>query len=64
LIPAALTGYFTYTFWLVGTSGPFTATVPWAPSLNLSLSFHLDGLSVLFATLISGVGTLVVVYAA
>lgn len=63
LSPAALTGYFTYTFWLVGTSGPFSATVPWAPGLNLSLSFHLDGLSVLFATLITAVGTLVVLYA-
>jgi len=63
LIPAALTGYFTYTFSLVSTSGPFTVTVPWAPGLNLSLSFHLDGLSCLFATLISAVGTLIVVYA-
>ena len=64
LIPAALTGYFTYAFWLVSTSGPFTATVPWAPGLNLSISFHLDGLSVLFATLITAVGTLIVLYAA
>ena len=63
LIPAALTGYFTYTLWLVSASGPFTVSVPWAPGLNLSLSFHLDGLSVLFATLIGAVGTLIVVYA-
>ena len=39
-------------------------SVPWAPSLGLSLSFRLDGLSVLFATLITGIGTLVVLYAA
>ena len=64
LIPAALTGDFTYAFWLVSTSGPFTATVSWAPGLNLSISFHLDGLSVLFATLITAVGTLIVLYAA
>jgi multicomponent Na+:H+ antiporter subunit A len=63
LIPAALTGYFIYTFWLVGTRGPFSVTTAWAPGLNLSLSFHLDGLSALFATLITGVGTLIVVYA-
>ena len=35
----------------------------WAPSLGLSLSFNLDGLGLLFATLIAGVGALVVLYA-
>jgi multicomponent Na+:H+ antiporter subunit A len=63
LIPAALAGYFTYAFWLIETSGAFTATVPWATGLNLSLSFHLDGLGLLFATLITSVGALIVVYA-
>ena len=63
LIPGALAAYFIYAFWLVATRGPFGVSVPWAPGLNLSLSFHLDGLSVLFATLITGVGTLIVVYA-
>jgi multicomponent Na+:H+ antiporter subunit A len=64
LIPAALTGYFVYAFGLVGIRGPIRATVPWVPGLDLSLSFHLDGLSALFATLITAVGTLIVVYAA
>ena len=63
LIPAALTGYFTYAFWLVSNSGAFTITATWAPGLNLSLSFRVDGLSTLFAMLIVGVGTLVVIYA-
>ena len=40
-----------------------SVSVPWAPGLNLSLSFHLDGLSLLFAILITGVGTLIVLYA-
>ncbi len=35
----------------------------WAPSLGLSLSFNLDGLGLLFALLITGIGTLVVLYA-
>ena len=39
-------------------------TLPWAPSLGLSLSFYLDGLGLLFAILITGVGTLIAVYAA
>ena len=62
LIPAALTGYFIYTFSSVATRGPFSVTMPWAPGLNLSLSFHFDGLSLLFATLITAVGTLIVLY--
>ena len=37
--------------------------LPWAPSLGLSLSFNLDGLGLLFATLITGTGALVVLYA-
>lgn len=35
----------------------------WAPSLGLSLSFWLDGLSLMFALLITGIGTLIVIYA-
>ena len=63
LIPAALTGYFAYAFWLVGLRGPFTVTSAWAPALDLSLSFRFDGLSALFATLIAGAGTLITIYA-
>ena len=37
--------------------------LPWAPSLGLTLSFNLDGLGLLFATLITGVGAAVVLYA-
>lgn len=36
---------------------------PWSPSLGLSLSFQLDGLGLLFALLISGIGALVTIYA-
>ncbi len=63
LIPAGLTVYFSYAFWLVSIAGPFSVTGTWAPALNLSLSFRFDGLSTLFAILIAGVGTLIVVYA-
>jgi multicomponent Na+:H+ antiporter subunit A len=37
--------------------------LPWAPSLGLSLSFNLDGLGLLFALLITGIGALVTLYA-
>ena len=39
-------------------------TIPWVPSLDVDLAFRLDGLSLLFALLISGIGVLVVLYAA
>lgn len=35
----------------------------WAPSLNINLHFFLDGLSLLFGLLITGFGTLIMVYA-
>jgi len=35
----------------------------WMPSLGLSFSLHLDGLSLLFALLVSGIGALVLIYA-
>ncbi|MBD7964415.1 Na+/H+ antiporter subunit A [Fictibacillus norfolkensis] len=34
----------------------------WIPSLDIQLSFYLDGLSMLFSLLITGIGTLVVLY--
>lgn len=37
--------------------------IPWAPSLGVALSWQIDGLSLLFALLISGVGALVLIYA-
>ncbi len=38
-------------------------TVPWAPSLKVNLSFLVDGLSLFFGFLVTGVGTLVNFYA-
>jgi multicomponent Na+:H+ antiporter subunit A len=63
-VPAALTIYFVLLFRSVAISGPFTVSVPWAPSLGLTLGFHFDGLGLLFAILITGIGTLIVFYAA
>lgn len=63
LVPAALTVYFIRTGRAVAADGPFTATVPWAPGLDLSLSLHFDGLSLFFAVLVSAIGALVVLYA-
>ena len=64
IVPAALTAYFGFVYRLVSTTGAFTVTCPWAPGLGLSLSFHFDGLGLFFATLITAIGTLIVLYAA
>ncbi|MEL7114813.1 MAG: hydrogen gas-evolving membrane-bound hydrogenase subunit E [Pseudomonadota bacterium] len=36
--------------------------IPWIPSIDIELSFLIDGLSLTFALLISGIGTLVLLY--
>lgn len=38
-------------------------SLEWAPALGVRLSFHLDGLALLFALLITGIGALVAIYA-
>jgi multicomponent Na+:H+ antiporter subunit A len=43
--------------------GTLRFVYPWAPSLGISVSFYLDGLSLLFGLLITGVGALVALYA-
>jgi len=40
-----------------------TAVLPWVPSAGLDVSLAMDGLSLLFALLISGIGVLIVTYA-
>lgn len=39
-----------------------TQSWPWVPELGLTLAFRLDGLSLLFAGLITGIGLLIAVY--
>jgi len=41
----------------------FSFNYNWIPSLGIQLSFYLDGLSLLFALLVSGIGALVMIYA-
>ncbi|PKN62054.1 MAG: hypothetical protein CVU57_26130 [Deltaproteobacteria bacterium HGW-Deltaproteobacteria-15] len=46
----------------VGRGETVLFSVSWLPSLGVSLSFYLDGLSLLFGLLITGVGVLVFIY--
>ncbi len=63
LLPLALTVYFASFLGPVASGETYHAGHDWVPSLGVNLSFTLDGLSLLFALLISGVGALVLVYA-
>lgn len=59
--PAALCGWL---YWLMPTEGaPLAVSLPWLPSLGIYLSFYADGLALLFAMLISGIGALILIYA-
>jgi multicomponent Na+:H+ antiporter subunit A len=48
---------------LVGAEQAVSATRDWIPSLGITAAFRLDGLSLVFALLITGVGTAVFLYA-
>ena len=55
--PAVLAVFFGSELLRAVPGGGRLVELPWAPSLHLSLSFNLDGLGLLFATLITGTGT-------
>lgn len=63
LLPLGLALYFAAHIGAVAANGAFSVAYPWVPSLGISFSFYLDGLSLLFALIISGIGALVMVYA-
>ncbi|HJQ13769.1 MAG TPA: putative monovalent cation/H+ antiporter subunit A [Anaerolineales bacterium] len=63
ILPATLTLYFASLLPLAAAEQPAAFSIPWSPELGLFFSFRADGLGLLFALLISGVGTLVIIYA-
>lgn len=62
-LPFGLLVYFLFFTERVAEGEMLRAVYPWISSLGIHLSFYLDGLSLMFALLISGVGTLVMIYA-
>ncbi|WP_458736067.1 putative monovalent cation/H+ antiporter subunit A [Zobellella taiwanensis] len=63
LLPASLFVYF-LGFWPEVTGqGPVLVSHAWIPSLDISLNFLVDGLSLMFALLITGIGTFIFIYA-
>ncbi len=63
-LPIALTGLLLSRAPLVLAGRPCSARIEWVPALGLTLGLSLDGLGLLFALLVAGVGALVVVYSA
>lgn len=62
VVPLLLFVYFLSQFPLQSGQEPIIATVPWIPSVGIDFTLHLDGLSMLFALIITGIGCLVVLY--
>ncbi len=63
LFSAGITLYFFSQIPGVAQGGAPSVKIPWAPALGVELALRLDGLGLLFALLISGIGTFVAIYA-
>ncbi|TWI56364.1 Na+/H+ antiporter subunit A [Halalkalibacter nanhaiisediminis] len=62
VLPLVLFIYFIQQLPVTSNGDVISHSVPWVPSLGIHFNVYLDGLSVLFALLITGIGTLVVLY--
>ncbi|PCI88996.1 MAG: Na(+)/H(+) antiporter subunit A [Hyphomicrobiales bacterium] len=62
LLPASIFIYFLGQYDQVMSQHAIFEYHPWIPSLGLNLTFYLDGISLLFALLISGIGTFIMIY--
>lgn len=63
LVPAFLFLWFARMIGLVAHGETIVAALPWVPSLQIGYAIAIDGLSLVFALLVTGIGTLVVIYA-
>ncbi len=63
LVPALIFVHFCGFVVPVAHGETFVAAKAWAPSYGINFSVYVDGLSTLFALLISGIGTFIILYA-
>lgn len=63
LLPLGLFGFFVWYAPTIAQGQNVTDVWTWAPSVGVDLALRLDGFSLLFALLITGIGTLVTIYA-
>lgn len=62
-VPLGVFIWFASALPLVSAGGVVAESLVWVPALDVAVAMRLDGLSLLFALLISGIGALVVLYA-
>ncbi|TVQ67546.1 MAG: putative monovalent cation/H+ antiporter subunit A [Oceanospirillales bacterium] len=63
IAPAILTIWFASNIPLIASGGILVHEYVWIPGLDISLTMVLDGLSLMFALLICGIGTFILLYA-
>jgi multicomponent Na+:H+ antiporter subunit A len=63
LLPLAFFVYFASLLPDVSAGEVFSPSYAWVPSIGVDLSFYVDGLSLLFALIVSSIGVLVMIYA-
>ncbi|WP_106751937.1 putative monovalent cation/H+ antiporter subunit A [Pannonibacter carbonis] len=63
LVPFLIFAHFAGFVSGVSQGQTFTVAREWVPAYGVNLSFYIDGLSTLFALLISGIGTFIILYA-
>ena len=64
LVPSAIFAYLTSFISSIAAGQPIHARIAWIPAYGIDLSFLVDGLSLTFALVISGIGALIVLYSA
>lgn len=64
VFPLALFVFFAFQLSEIFNTGAASFVFDWVPSLGVDFSFYLDGLSLMFLLLITGIGTLVYAYTA
>ncbi|WP_249871028.1 Na+/H+ antiporter subunit A [Oceanobacillus saliphilus] len=62
ILPLVLFIYFLSLIPVTSSGEVIVRSVPWVPSLGINFDLYIDGLSLLFVLLITGIGTLVVLY--
>src|SRR5690625_3906791 len=62
VVPVALFIYYTIFIQTTMNGVHAISTLEWIPSLGIAFESYIDGLSLLFSLLITGIGTLVVLY--
>ena len=63
LAPVGAFAWFVSCIPVVAGGDVVTASISWVPALGIDVAMRLDGLSLLFALLITGIGALIVLYA-